>query len=271
MRGIQRTFENLRERREAALIAYVTGGDPEPRHTGDVIRSLITGGADIVEVGIPFSDPIADGPTIQAAVVRALKAGATPYSVIETVKEIKRSIQTPIVLLTYFNPIFRIGQKKFLNMASDARVDGLIIPELPLEESTGLKAAAEAAEIDTIFMVAPSSSEERLKRIVDHSSGFLYLVSHYGVTGAKESMRRITMKLISRTTPYTRKRIPLAVGFGLSQPQHVRSVIVGGADGAIVGSALVDIIAQNREDVTAMLAKLEAKTRALKRATQEKH
>ena len=267
MREIERTFRTLRERDEGALIAYVTGGDPKPEYTPDIVGALINGGADIIELGIPFSDPIADGPTIQAATVRALKARTTPRTVLKITKKIKEKHRVPITILTYYNPIYRMGPKNFFKLASSCKVDGLIVPDLPIEEAHDYKKAAEAYEIDTIFLAAPSTSQERLKKIINHTSGFLYLVSIFGVTGAREKIQDLTIKLIKKTLPLTTGKIPLAVGFGLSKPEHIRTVILNGAEGAIVGSRFVKIIEKNLEDTDRMLKEIENHANKLKKTT----
>jgi len=271
MREIEKAFSALRERGEGALIAYVTGGDPKPGLTPKIVGALIGGGADIVEIGIPFSDPIADGPTIQAASVRALRAGATPRVVLELAREIREDNDVPIVLLTYLNPIFRMGLRRFAVEARRCRVSGLIVPDIPVEEASAYKQAVEACGIDTIFLAAPSTSVERLRRIIGHTSGFLYLVSLFGVTGARERLEASATKLIRRAVRHSAGKIPLAVGFGISKPQHVKRVIGSGADGAIVGSAFVDIIARCRGDTGKMLSEIEGKARALKAATIKRH
>jgi len=267
MREIEKTFRNLKARGEGALIAYVTAGDPKPEYTPRIVDALINGGADIVELGIPFSDPIADGPTIQAATLRALKAGTTPRMVLETAKEIKEKHDTPIVILTYYNPIFRMGLEKFLTLARKCKVDGLIVPDLPFEEASTYKEVAESHEIDIIFLAAPSTSIERLEKIIESASGFLYLVSLYGVTGTREHIQDSTVKLIEKFLPYTKNRIPMAVGFGISKPEHVKKIVESGADGAIVGSAFVNIIRKNKRSFRKMLREIEENTCKLKKAT----
>lgn len=267
MRAIEKTFRGLKERGEGALIGYVTFGDPKPEDTPKIVEALANGGVNIVELGIPFSDPIADGPTIQAAIQRALDAGATPKAALETIQTIKERCSTPIVILTYYNPVFRMGLEKFFSSARNCKVDGLVVPDLPVEEALDYKRVVEAHGIDTIFLAAPSTSPERFKKIIDYTSGFLYLVSVFGVTGARESVQALTVQTIGRFLPYTRGRIPLAVGFGISKPEHVKTVIENGADGAIVGSAFVKIIEKNQENVDEMLRKIEEKARELKRAT----
>jgi tryptophan synthase alpha chain len=268
MNAIERCFERLKDRREGALITYVSGGDPNPEQTPEIIESLIRGGADIIELGIPFSDPIADGPTIQAASVRALKAGTTPRMVLEIagkVKEINNSI--PLVLLSYYNPIFRMGLKEFFSLSGSYGIDGIIIPDLPVEESQEYTRIAEDHEIATIFMMTPNTTTDRLDQIIESTSGFLYMVSIYGVTGAREKIRQLTLNTLHRIIPQIGGRIPLAVGFGISEPEHVRTLITNGADGVIVGSAIVDIVEKHRDNPDYITETLEQYTRKLKAGT----
>jgi tryptophan synthase alpha chain len=268
MSAIESVFRRLKKKNEGALIAYVSGGDPHPKYTPQIVEALIKGGVDIVEIGIPFSDPMADGPTIQAATVRALEAGTTPKMVLEITQEIKEKHSVPIALLTYYNPIFRMGLENFFQLARDFGVNGLIVPDLPVEEAHEHKQIAKSHGIDTIFLAAPSTSTERLQKIVASTSGFLYLVSVFGVTGAREKLQELTIQTIKRVHSYTSGRVPLAVGFGISKPEHVEAVISSGAEGAIVGSALVNIIAKNQENPHQMLTEIEEKTRKLKEATR---
>ncbi len=268
MRRIDRVFRDLRNTREGALIAYVTGGDPDPTWTPKIVGELIHGGADIIELGIPFSDPIADGPTIQAATTRALKAGTTPRTVLEIAREIRGEFNTPLVILTYYNPIFRMGLKQFFALAEDYGIDGVVVPDLPIEEAQDYKKTAEAHSIDTIFLAAPSTSPRRFQKIVDNTSGFLYLVSLYGTTGTRENLEASTVQLIKKFLPYTEGQINLAVGFGVSKPEHVETLLESGADGAIVGSTIVKTIEQNLDHREGILRKLRELTRNLKEATQ---
>ena len=196
---------------------------------------------------MPFSDPIADGPTIQAASVRALAAGTTPAKVLQIAKQIRQNHSVPLVIMTYYNPVFKMGLEKFCTSARESGVDGLIVPDLPIEEAGDYKAAAAQAGLDTIFLAAPSTGTQRLTRIVACSSGFLYLVSHFGVTGAQTAIEDSTIQLIKRVLPITAGKIPLAVGFGVSKPEHVRRIIAAGADGVIVGSAFINIIAATQD------------------------
>ena len=268
MNKITDTFRKLKASNEAALIGYITAGDPEPNLTPLIAEELIKGGVDILELGLPFSDPIADGPTIQAASVRALNAKTTPKQVLEIAKTIRKAHRDiPVLIMTYFNPIFRIGLDVFFRLAKDCMVDGIIVPDLPVEEAEEYKRTALSYGIDTVFLAAPSTSAIRLKKIVDFSSGFLYLVSHFGVTGARKSVEKSTIQLIKRVLPYTRTRIPLAVGFGVSKPEHVHSIIKEGADGVIVGSAFINIVEKNQANPKKMLKELCKLTRNLKNAT----
>jgi len=267
MRKIASTFSRLRARKEGALIAYVTAGDPDPACTPRIVRALIEGGADIIELGIPFSDPIADGPTIQAATVRALKSGTTPKKVLKIAEKVREESDIPIVILTYYNSIFRMGLENFFKYAEASGVNGVIVPDLPVEEADEYKMIAEAYDMDTIFLAAPSTSNERLRKILEYTSGFLYLVSIFGVTGARDRIQDLTIRLIKRTLKITRGRIPLAVGFGISKPEHVKAIIQSGADAAIVGSRFVKIIEEKRDKIEEMLQDLREYACLLKKAT----
>lgn len=269
MRAIKRAFHDLRQRKEGALLAYVTGGDPEPSYTTEIVSALIEGGADIIELGIPFTDPIADGPTIQAATTRALKKGTTPRMVLKIVQKIKDEHNIPIVILTYYNSIFRMGIKTFCALANQCHVDGIIVPDLPVEEAQKYKKVADKQKIDTIFLAAPSTRVHRLHKIIEYTSGFLYLVSLYGVTGVRTRLQNLTLQTITRILPQTKGKIPLAVGFGISEPKHVKTVIQSGVDGVIVGSAFVKII-EETHDRDKLIEKLKMKAKQLKRGTLNK-
>jgi tryptophan synthase alpha chain len=266
--SITKAFQTAKAQGNGALVGYIMAGDPNPEVTPKIADALIISGVDILELGLPFSDPIADGPTIQAAGVRALAAGTTPMKVLEIAKKIKEQHNVPIVVMTYYNPVFRIGQDKFLASAKDCMVDGFIVPDLPVEEAADYRKAAKTHGLDSIFLAAPSTSNERLTKIVDASSGFLYLVSHFGVTGAKTKMEDSTIQLIRRVQPFTSGKIPLAVGFGISKPEHVQRIISAGADAAIVGSAFINIIQKNSKNTPTMLKKLQATAHSLKAATK---
>ena len=270
MSDIAEVFRKLKAQGDGALIGYVTGGDPKPEFTPMIAEALVKGGVDILELGIPFSDPIADGPTIQAASVRALQAGTTPQMVLGMAEEVKKKHGVPVVILTYFNPVFRMGVERFFRLAKSFGVDGVVVPDLPVEEAEAYREAAKSCGVDTIFLAAPSTSNERLRKIVGCTSGFLYVVSHFGVTGAREVLEDSTVPLIQRFLPYTAGRIPLAVGFGVSKPEHVKGIIEAGAGGVIVGSAFVNIVRKHQSDIGRMLEELEALARKLKEAAKRR-
>ncbi len=243
-------------------------GDPKPEQTSIIADALITGGVDILELGVPFSDPIADGPTIQAASVRSLASGTTPRMVLEMVREIKRKHDTPIVVMSYYNPAFKMGLERFFGLARACSVDGIIIPDLPIEEAHEYKENARENQIDTIFLAAPSTNPKRLQNIVACTSGFLYLVSHFGVTGERKTVEDSTIQLIKRVLSVTKGHVPLAVGFGVSKPQHVHSIVEAGAQGVIVGSTFVNVIQKNQGNIHAITDELSRLAQVFKAATK---
>lgn len=228
--------------RGGGLITYLMGGDPDPKASLRYALGCVEGGADVVELGIPFSDPIADGPTIQAAAHRALASHVTANDVMGIATEVKAA-GVPVVLMTYYNIIFVRGEEEFCRGAAARGVDGLIIPDLPLEEAEGLREACGSHGLDLIFLVSPATGDGRARRIAAASGGFLYLVSRYGVTGAREELARDLEGLVARMKNAA-GGLPLAVGFGISTPSQVRQVFALGGDAAIVGSALVDLVAR---------------------------
>ncbi len=235
-----------------ALITFITAGDPNIKATLDFMLALDKY-ADVIELGIPFSDPMADGRTIQRANVRALKAGTKVKDVFEVVKRFREYSDTPIVLMTYYNPVYRRGVDRFVREAKDAGANGLIIVDLPVEEASDYLNICEKYEIGTVFLAAPNTPEERLRIIDEASSAFVYLISLYGTTGAREKVSELAFKLIKRAKKVCRK--PLAVGFGVSRAEHVAELIKAGADGVVVGSALVEIIEKYGEDASEELRK----------------
>lgn len=268
MKAIEAKFRSLKRRNEGALIAYITCGDPTIDHTLRIVEALIDSGIDMLELGIPFSDPIADGPTIQCSTTRALKAGVKPYKVLEVAGKIRAMRKDiPVILLTYYNIVFRMGIEKFFNLASENDVSGVIVPDIPIDESSEYRAVASRYDIDTIFLAAPSTSDERLKRIIEYSSGFVYLVSLFGITGVREKLRKESISFIRRAASISNERIPIAVGFGISKPSHVKSVIDNGADGAIVGSRIIKIIEENIGNEEKMLTNLKKYVKMLKKST----
>jgi tryptophan synthase alpha chain len=259
-------FAALREAGELGIVAYITAGDPSLDATLKFVIALSEAGADVIELGIPFSDPLADGPTIQRASERALRAGTTLASVIDLVRRIRQSnsaaSEVPIILFGYYNPIFQMGIEKFAATASAAGADGVLVTDLTPEESTDYRRILAAHNLDTVFLAAPTSTDERLKIISAATSGFLYLISRTGVTGAKDLLPDDLPALIRRTRAHT--SLPLAVGFGISLPGHV-SVLGGLADAAAIGSALVSEI-EKAESVDAAAQALRARIRSLKEA-----
>ncbi|MGA7191135.1 MAG: tryptophan synthase subunit alpha, partial [Candidatus Acidiferrales bacterium] len=233
---IARRFHELGEASELGLIAYVTAGDPSLAATEKIVLAAAEAGADVIELGVPFSDPVADGPTIQRASERALRGGTTLAGVIELVHKIRAHSDVPLILFTYFNPILQMGLDKFATDAASAGADGVLVTDLTPEEAEDYRATMQAQGLDTIFLAAPTSTDARLERIARASSGFLYLISRAGVTGAREALPPELPALVRRTRKFT--SLPIAVGFGISLPTHV-TVLGGIADAAVVGSAIM--------------------------------
>jgi tryptophan synthase alpha chain len=261
---ISKRFAELGASGELGIVAYITAGDPSFDATLKFVLALAEAGADIIELGIPFSDPLADGPTIQRASERALKAGATLAGVLDLVRRIRQSSQVPLVLFGYYNPILQMGLEKFAAAASAVGADGVLVTDLTPEESDEYRRVLAAHHLDTVFLGAPTSTDERLKKIAACSSGFLYLISRTGVTGEKEALPADLPALLRRARSVT--SLPLAVGFGISQPGHV-SVLGGLADAAVIGSALVSEI-EKAKSVDAAAAALGERLRALKAAAR---
>ncbi len=268
---ISRQFAALRESGELGIVAYITAGDPSLDATHKFVLALAEAGADVIELGIPFSDPLADGPTIQRASERALKAHTTLAQVIDLVREIRKSSEVPLVLFSYYNPVLQMGLEKFASAASAAGADGVLITDLTPEESDDYRQILAAHHLDTIFLGAPTSTDDRLAKIAAVSSGFLYLISRTGVTGAKDALPDDLPALLRRARKVT--QLPLAVGFGISLPGHV-SVLGGLADAAVVGSALVSEIEKataatpSPSNIDTAAAALATRIRSLKQAAR---
>jgi len=244
---------------DGALVPYLTAGDPTPEDTKTYAEALADGGADVIELGLPHSEPIADGPTIQNAIVRSLEGGMTPSGYLELVSTLE--VETPIVCMTYYNLLVQFGAEPgveaFVDAAADAGLSGLIVPDLPVEESDPLQAACAAHGLDLIFIVAPTTTDERIETILEASSGFVYVQARLGTTGAQADVSEQTYESLDRL-PQT--ELPTAVGFGVSSGEQAAAIARGGADGVVVGSALVDIVSDG-DDVA---ARLEAKARELR-------
>src|SRR3989441_3725857 len=261
---ISRRFAELRANGELGIIAYITAGDPSLDATHRFVLALAEAGADVIELGVPFSDPIADGPTIQRASERALQSGTTLSGVLDLVRKIRASREVPLVIFSYFNPILQMGLERFADTAAAAGADGVLATDLTPEESAEYRQIVSARGLDTIFLAAPTSTDERLRKIVDCSSGFLYLISRTGVTGAKEALPEDLPALIRRARRVT--QLPIAVGFGISLPGHV-SILGGLADAAVVGLGVVDGIGRAKK-AEAAAAALGERMRALKEAAR---
>jgi tryptophan synthase alpha chain len=239
---ICRLFERCAAERRKAFIAYLAAGDPEPKATVPLVSALERGGADLIELGVPFSDPIADGPVIQRASERSLRAGTTLAGILEMVSEIRTKSEIPILLFSYLNPVMHYGFDALARDAAAAGIDGVLLTDLSVEEAEEPVARLREHSLDTVFLAAPTSSERRLELIGKHSSGFIYLVSRTGVTGERASLSDQAIPLIQRMRRHS--TLPLAVGFGISKPEHVAE-IARFADGAVVGSAIVKTIEAN--------------------------
>jgi tryptophan synthase alpha chain len=257
-------FRELSDRGELGLVAYITAGDPSLEASEKIVLAAAEAGADVIELGVPFSDPVADGPTIQRASERALRGGATLAGVIELVAKVRKQSDVPLVLFTYFNPLLQMGVEKFATAASNAGADGILVTDLTPEESAEYRTVIAAHNLDTIYLVAPTSTDARIEQIAKLSRGFLYLISRTGVTGTREALPEELPALVKRVRKFT--TLPLAVGFGISLPTHV-TVLGGIADAAVVGSALVAEI-EKAKSPDAAVAAVGAKIRALKEAAR---
>ena len=235
------TFARLRTERRPGLVTYVTSGDPGLERTGEILSALDRAGADVIEVGVPFSDPLADGPVIQRATERALAAGTTLASVLGLIGRSRARLAAPIVLFSYANPILRLGAERFADLARDAGVDGVLVLDLPIEEADDFRALLVSREIDTILLLSPTTTDERLRKAASLGTGFLYAISRLGVTGARERVADGAEEMVRRIRSVS--TLPIALGFGISKPGHVREV-GRWADAAVVGSALVNVIAE---------------------------
>jgi tryptophan synthase alpha chain len=233
---IHQLFERTRREGRSAFIAYLTAGDPSPAQTPQIVATLERAGVDLIELGVPFSDPIADGPVIQRAAARALAAGTTVLRVLDIAREIRAASQIPLLLFTYMNPVLRYGLEKLACDAKEAGIDGCLLTDLSVEEAAPYLAAMRAAKLDTVFLAAPTSTERRLKLVSEYSTGFVYLVSRTGVTGERANLSESLEPLIRKMRSIT--NLPLAAGFGISTPEQA-GVVARMADGVVVGSAIV--------------------------------
>jgi tryptophan synthase alpha chain len=257
---IDETFKALAAAKRTGLVTYVTAGDPDLARSAEILKRLDRAGADVLEVGVPFSDPLADGPVIQRATERALAAGTTLRKVLDMLASIRKEISAPIVIFSYANPILRMGLDTFVIEARRAGVDGVLTLDMPPEEGEAFRTAFQAAGIDTIFLLSPTTTVERIRRAAELGSGFLYGISRLGVTGVRETIDHSARELAERVKAVT--NMPLALGFGLSQPGHI-TAIGQFAAAAVVGSALVKVIAEHGQS-PALLDEVERYVRWLR-------
>ena len=265
MSTIPAAFERLAKERRAAYVPYICAGDPSESFTVDLASRLCSSGADLLELGLPFSDPVGDGPVIQEAMNRALSGGFQTgqlFGVIGKLRE--RKVSQPIVIMSYFNPILRYGPERFCSDAARAGADGLLVVDLPIEESDELDAAARANGLDAIRLIAPTTSEMRMNRILSAASGFVYAVSVSGVTGARSSLSSSAIALL--TSLKARSKLPVLLGFGISAPQHVIEAVGAGAAGVVEGSALVRLYADHLDDPQLALDMIDQHAREMKTA-----
>lgn len=284
MSRISDVFAALLARNEHPLIGYTVAGYPDAEATFDVARAMVNGGVDILELGIPFSDPIADGPTIQAASYAALQGGMTPTKSLQLARQIKEKLNVPLAVMTYCNILYKPGFDSFMQRAKASGVDGVIIADLTFEDGVELKSSAAKHGIDTIFLVSPNTTTARIRLAAAASTGFLYLVSVFGTTGERTAFEDYTVRAIQNVKKYAKGKVPVAVGFGVSREEHVRFMINAGADAVIVGSAFTNtmeqqmtiakrrLLAAGQEGAygsgTPMLNKIESLARSLKSATR---
>ena len=265
MSRIKEKFSELEARNEKALISYIMVGFPNERATLSAVKGLVKGGADIIELGFPFSDPLADGPVIQNASTVSLENGTRINNFFKFVKKIRKLTNTPLVLMTYTNILYNKGYLKFISEAKKAGIDGFILPDMSIEESKEYLKAAKG-NTDTIFLVSPNTTKKRIRKIANATSGFLYLVAVYGTTGVKTGIKNYTLKAIKDIKKQTKGKIPLGVGFGVSTPRDVKKYISVGADAVIVGSAFLKLIEKTPQNQ--IERKITAFTKSLKKQTK---
>jgi tryptophan synthase alpha chain len=248
MSRLQQTFEDLKTKGRGGLVAYLTAGDPDPEQSTAIVTAVARAGADVLEIGVPFSDPLADGPVIQRAIERAIASGMTLKRTLDLVRNVRAAVATPIVLFTYANPVLRMEPRAFARAAADAGVDGVLILDYPVEEAEPLRAPLVDAGLDPIFLVSPTTTDARIRRSGELGRGFLYVISRLGVTGMRDQLASDVPARVRAAAP-----LPIAVGFGISSPQHVAEACRA-ADAAVVGSALVDTIARRGNGNAALCA-----------------
>ncbi|TYH59631.1 hypothetical protein ES332_D08G235800v1 [Gossypium tomentosum] len=259
--GISETFSKLKNQGKVAFIPYITAGDPDLSTTAEALKVLDSCGSDIIELGVPYSDPLADGPVIQAAATRSLARGTNLNAILSMLKEVAPQLCCPIALFAYYNPILKRGVEKFMSTIRDVGIHGLVVPDVPLEETELLRREALKNKIELVMLTTPTTPTDRMKAIVEAAEGFVYLVSSVGVTGARASVSDRVQTLLTEIKEVTTK--PIVVGFGISKPEHVKQVARWGADGVIVGSAIVKVLGEAKSPEEGLKA-LETFTKSLK-------
>jgi tryptophan synthase alpha chain len=265
MNSIDEVFKRAGGKKEGVFIPFITLGDPNMNFTLDAVKTLAENGADIIELGIPFSDPIADGPTIQASSQRALNGGMNTDIAFDLVSKIREFTDIPLIFLTYYNLVLQRGLSKFFGDANKNGVQGIVIPDLPVEEASPALKHARENNVHIIFMVAPTTNETRFHKILEVAGGFLYFMAVLGTTGAREKVEKITAETLFRILPIS--NVPIAVGFGISKPEHISKLLKIGANGVIVGSAIIRIIQNNLNDLENALNEIGIYVKQLKNAT----
>ena len=266
MSRIQDKFNQLKSNNEAALISYIMAGYPSEKATLSAVRGLIRGGADIIELGFPFSDPIADGPTIQMASTESLNNGTKIDDFFAIVKKIRKESDIPLVLMTYTNILYNQTYQKFISRAKEAGIDGLILPDMAIEESDEYVKAAKKNDMDTIFLVSPNTENNRLKKIIKSTSGFLYMVAVFGTTGVQTKIHKYTIDALKNTKKTANGKIPVGVGFGVSTRKDVQKYVSYGANAVIVGSAYIKIM--ENTPANKIHSRIEVFTKKLKKETR---
>jgi len=266
MSKIDNKFRELRSKNEKALITYIMVGYPNNKATLPIVRGLVKGGADIIELGFPFSDPLADGPVIQKASTISLNKGTSLDDFFNLIKKIRKETDIPLVLMTYTNILYKQGYDKFIFNAKKAGIDGFILPDMSIEESKEYVIAAKKYNTDTIFLVSPNTSKNRLKKIAKITSGFLYLVSMFGTTGMKTMIQQYTINAIKNTKKVVNSKIPVGIGFGVTTPEDVKKFVSTNVDAVIVGSAFLRLI--EKTPANQLEAKVASFTKKMKAPTK---
>ncbi|MHC5073744.1 MAG: tryptophan synthase subunit alpha [Planctomycetota bacterium] len=267
MKTYKDTFEKLHKSKRAALIPFFVIGDPDFDTSLSVVKAAIDSGVDILELGIPFSDPIADGPTIQKADIRAAKSGMAIDKALEFIKKVKEYKDIPIGLLMYYNLIYQYGLEKFFNDFYTAGVNSVLVADLSIDDSEEIYSLAVSAGLDTVFMVTPNTKEQRMKNIASKTTGFIYTVSVLGVTGSREKLSEKVDGLVVKLKKLT--DVPICVGFGISKPEHAVTIASAGADGIIIGSKLVGMIEENLDNKENMLKQISSFLNSVRNALEQ--